>query len=139
MMRLFRRLRSHDGGASAIEFAFVMPILVGMLIFSVDGWLRLTHIENMADALHAGVRYYQTGGTDDTTAKALAVAAWSDASDDAKVTVSRSCSCGGSEASCSSSCAGVLQTLVTLSAESTFQGLKGQPVALSRKEVLRVQ
>lgn len=126
MRRLLKRFRAHDGGGPAIEFGLVAPIMASVLLLGVDGWMRMSHVQNMAAAIHTGARYYQGGGTEDDEAVKLALAAWAHPSDDAEVTITRESS-GSPE-----------QTFVTLEATSTFTGLKGSEV-LTQKEVVRVQ
>lgn len=139
-MRRLRSFRSSDGGASAVEFALILPILAGVLLAGVEGWMRLTQVQNMTTALHTGARYYQEGGTEDDTARALAIDAWSPKPQDAKITVSRTCSCDGAASSCGSPCGGTStpQTMIKLSAEGTFQGLSGSSM-LKQEEILRVE
>ena len=131
---MIRRLLRHDGGAAAVEFAFVLPIIVAVLLLGVDGWLRLSQARDMSGALQTAARYYQNGGSDDDAAKTLGLAAWGTAPSGATLTVSRACTCSGASSSCSAP-----QTLITLSAQSTFSSLTGGSSQLSRQEVLRVR
>ena len=126
MTRLLKRFRSHDGGGPAIEFGLVAPIMASVLLLGVDGWLRMSHVQNMAAAVSAGARYYQSGGLEDDKAVAFALAAWAHPPDDAEINITRSSS-GSPE-----------QTFITLEAQSTFTGLKGSEV-LTQEEVIRVQ
>jgi Flp pilus assembly protein TadG len=120
------RFRSHDGGGPAIEFGLILPIMIALVMLGVDGWMRLSHVQNAASALHAGARYYQQGGADDDEAVDVTLAAWANPSEDAEVTITRKTE--GSPA----------QTLVTIKATSTFTGLRGSE-QLSQEEVVRVQ
>ena len=126
MIGLLRRFRAHDGGGPAMEFGLILPILISMVLLGVDGWMRLSHVQDAASALHAGARYYQQGGADDDEAVEVTLAAWAHPSDDAEITITRESS-GTPE-----------QTLVTIKATSTFTGLKGSE-ELSQEEVVRVQ
>ena len=138
---MIRRLLRHDGGAAAVEFAFVLPIIVAVLLLGVDGWLRLSQARDMSGALQTAARYYPNGGSDDDAAKALGLAAWGTAPSGATLTVSRACTCSGASSSCTASCGNgsAPQTLITLSAQSTFSSLTGGSSQLSRQEVLRVR
>jgi Flp pilus assembly protein TadG len=124
MTRFFRTLRD-DRGVAAIEFALILPILVAMVLFGLDGWMRINQVSQMRSALQAGARYYQGGGSDDAAAAQLAMAAWASQPGDAAVNSARACTCGGAGASCSSLCANldVPHTYVTLTATGTFAGL----------------
>jgi Flp pilus assembly protein TadG len=126
MMRAFDQFRKDEGGGPAIEFGLVIPIVVAMLMLGVDGWLRMSHVQNAASALHAGARYYQQGGTEDDDAVAVTLAAWAHAPDDAEISITRESS-GSPE-----------QTFVTIKATSTFTGLKGSE-PMTEQEVVRVQ
>ena len=126
MLRLIRKFRAHDGGGPAVEFGLIMPILIAMVMLGVDGWMRMSHVQNAASALHAGARYYQQGGLEDDVAVDVTLAAWEHPSDDAEVTITRESS-GSPE-----------QTFVKIEAKSTFTGIKGSEEIVQR-EVVRVQ
>lgn len=126
MIGLVRRFGSHDGGGPAIEFGLILPIMIALVMLGMDGWMRMTHVQNAASALHAGARYYQQGGADDDAAVEVAMAAWEHPSGDAEITITRESS-GSPE-----------QTFVKIEATSTFTGLKGSE-ELTQVEVIRVQ
>lgn len=124
MMRALGSLRD-DRGIAAIEFALIVPVLVGMLLFGLDGWLRIDATSKMRSALQAGSRYYQSGGSDDTAAANLAMQAWAAAPRDATVNTARSCMCGTTPASCTALCANnnLPTAYISLTATGTFTGL----------------
>jgi len=137
---LFARALKDERGLAALEFALILPILIALVLFGLDGWLRINQVSQMSSALQAGSRYYQSGGSDDTAAAQVAVQAWSNAPGDAAVTTARSCTCGGAGASCSSLCAGnnLPNVYVTLTATGTFSDMMGhQP--LSENGTVRVR
>ncbi|MFL5297468.1 MAG: TadE/TadG family type IV pilus assembly protein [Phenylobacterium sp.] len=124
-MRLVRSLRD-DRGVAAIEFALIIPVLVGVLLLGMDGWMRITQVSQMRSALQAGARYYEGGGSDDTNAANLAVKAWASVPADAQVIVARSCTCGAVVVACTSQCAPnntLPQTFITLTANGTYHGV----------------
>jgi Flp pilus assembly protein TadG len=123
-----------------MEFAFIAPIVAVMLVVGVDGWLRETHMSQMRTATHTGVRYYQTGGSDDPTAQAVSAAAWSGMPANGALNVVRSCTCGSSAVSCATVCAGSNppSVFLTLTASGTYSGLMHSH-ALSQSDVIRVR
>ncbi len=139
MRRLTRALKD-DRGVAAIEFALILPILAALVLLGIEGWLRINQVSQMRSALQTGSRYYQSGGSDDSAAAQLALQSWNNAPADATVSTSRSCSCGGVGASCSSLCSGTTppDVYVTLTASGAFSDLMGnQP--LSESGVVRVR
>lgn len=133
------RFAASESGAAAVEAAFVLPIMIGLVIFGADGWLHVRHAQNTSTALHAGARYYQEGGADDAAARTLALSAWPGRPQDASVTVARSCACGTTPVSCSTICGSdPPQTFVTLSAQSTFRGLHDESL-VRQQEMIRVR
>lgn len=125
MSRFFRALRRDERGAAAIEFAFIVPILTGLVLFGLDGWLRINQVAQMRSAVQTGARYYQSGGSDDAAAASLGLAAWSHPPGDAVLSTARACRCAGVGASCTSACpdSTLPQVYVTFSATGTFTGM----------------
>jgi len=123
-MRLLRGL-GDDRGMAAVEFALILPILVGLVLFGVDGWMRINQVSQMRSALSAGARYYEGGGSDDTAAATLAMQAWAHPPADAALTTARSCTCGGAPSSCAAQCANntLPNVYVTLTSSGTYSGL----------------
>ena len=123
-MRLARSLKD-DRGVAAVEFALVLPILVGLVLFGIEGWTRINQVSQMNSAISSAARYYESGGADDSAAATLAMAAWNHPPGDGAVTTARSCTCGGAGASCASQCANntLPNVYVTLTATGTFTGI----------------
>ncbi|HEX4709450.1 hypothetical protein [Phenylobacterium sp.] len=140
MMRRLRAFAADRGGLAAMEFAFIAPIVAVMLVVGVDGWLRETHMSQIRTATQTGVRYYQTGGSDDTVAQTVSVAAWSGKPADGALNVVRSCMCGTTAVTCPGVCPGNNQSSVflTLTASGTYSGLMHSH-ALSQSDVIRVR
>jgi Flp pilus assembly protein TadG len=125
MRRLARILRDQRGVA-AIEFALIIPILAGLVLFGLDGWLRINQASQMHSAVAAGTRYYESGGSDDTAAAQLALQSWAHVPADGVISATRSCTCGGAGASCSGLCpdgVSLPQVYVTLAASGTYNGI----------------
>lgn len=134
------RLWRDERGVAAVEFALILPILAALLLMGVQGWIQINQASQMRSGLQAGARYYQTGGTDDATAAALALQSWTNHPDNSTVNASRSCSCGGAGASCSSQCAdsSLPNVYVTLTASANYSNLMGaQPLSQSSAVRLR--
>jgi Flp pilus assembly protein TadG len=140
MMRVFRALKD-ERGVAALEFALILPILVAVVLFGLDGWMRINQVTQMRSAVQAGSRYYQSGGSDDTAAAQLALAAWNHAPGDAAVNTARSCTCNGVGASCSSLCADqtLPKTFVTLTATGGYSDPMVGSQTLTETGVVRVR
>ena len=141
MFRRAKAFAADQGGLAALEFALIVPVLVTVLLFGMDGWLRLSQAAAMRSGLQAAARYYQSGGSDDAAAASLAVQAWAHAPGDAAVTSARACTCGVTPQVCSTLCAGnnLPQTYVTLTASGTYTGLMHGTEALSVTSSMRVR
>jgi Flp pilus assembly protein TadG len=139
MMRALRTLRD-DRGIAAIEFALIVPVLIGLLLFGVDGWMRIDAASKMRSGLQAGARYYQSGGSDDVAAANLAMQAWAAAPGDAQVNAVRSCECGGTSASCGSLCANnnLPNAFVSLTATGTYTGFLHSQ-SLTESDAVRIR
>ena len=140
MMRFFRSLKD-DRGVAATEFALILPIMVALVLFGLDGWLRINQVTQMRSALQAGARYYQGGGSDDTAAAALALQSWAHPPADAAVNTARSCTCGGVGADCSSLCPNqsLPNTFVTLTATGGYSDPMVGSQTLTETGVVRVR
>jgi Flp pilus assembly protein TadG len=125
MMRRLARLVRDQRGVAAIEFALIIPILAGLVLFGLDGWLRINQATQMHSAIATGTRYYESGGSDDTAAATLALQSWAHVPGDGVVNATRSCTCGGATAVCTALCAGntLPNVYVTLSASGTYTGI----------------
>jgi Flp pilus assembly protein TadG len=139
MMRLARSLRD-DRGVAAIEFALILPILVALVLFGMEGWMRINQVSQMRSALSSASRYYESGGSDDTAAAQLAIASWNHAPGDGAVNAVRSCTCGGVGAGCNTLCAGnsLPNVYVTMTATGTFTGIMHTAV-LSQTGAVRIR
>lgn len=139
-MTFLRAFGRHRGGASAIEFAIVTPILAGLVISGFDAWQMINRKQDMHAAVNAGAHYYMGGGSDDPTAQTISLNGWPNRPSDGQVSISRACSCAGAGADCSTLCAATQQApeiRVTLTAQSQWNGL--HPAPLSESETVRVR
>lgn len=139
MMR--RRFAADESGASAIEFGLLAPVLAVFIALGVQLWAMGGTLMNMRSAVDAGARYYLAGGSNDSAARTVALSAWRGAPADGAVTLTRSCSCAGGAADCSSLCAatsGPPQELVSIKATGTWSAWV-TPMALHEERVVRVR
>ena len=56
MMRRLARFVGDQRGVAAIEFALIIPILTGLVLFGLDGWLRINQVTQMG--LQLGMRAF---------------------------------------------------------------------------------
>lgn len=139
-MRSFRAFLRHHGGASALEFAILGPVLAGLVIGGLDIWMLVNRKMDMHAAVNAGAHYYMGGGTDDPTAQSISLSGWPNRPGDGQVSIARACTCAGAASGCSTLCAATQQApeiRVTLTAQSQWSGLN--PAPLSEAETVRVR
>ena len=140
MMRRLRAFGPDQRGLAGMEFAFIAPIVIALLVLGVDGWMRESQMADMRTAMHTGARYYETGGSDDPTAQAVSTAAWLTRPQDGALGVVRACTCGSTPVACTAVCGGsnLPSVFITLTASGTYNGLL-QSHALSQSDVIRVR
>lgn len=139
-MTLLRKFLRHAGGASALEFAIISPILAGLVIYGFDAWQLINRKQDMHAAINATAHYYMGGGSDDPTAQSIGMSGWPNRPGDGQVAIVRACSCAGVGSDCSTVCAVTQQApeiRVTMTATSQWTGLR--PSALSETETVRVR
>jgi Flp pilus assembly protein TadG len=137
---VLRDFLKNRGGASAVEFAIITPILAGLLISGWDAWLEINRKQDMHAAVNAGAHYYMGGGTDDPTGQSISVSGWPNRPADGEISIARACTCAGGASSCTTVCAATQQApeiRVTLTAQTQWNGL--HPAALSEAETVRVR
>lgn len=100
---LLRLLRDRQGN-TAIEFAFIAPVLAALMVGATD----LAHIaferSDMLGATRAGSQYFMAGGTDLERARTIIEQGWGSMPETARVLVTRTCECGGQVAQCNLLC-----------------------------------
>jgi Flp pilus assembly protein TadG len=139
-MKLLRKFLRHNGGASAIEFAIITPILAGLVIYGFDAWELINRKQDMHAAINASAHYYMGGGPDDPTAQSIGMSGWPNRPGDAAITISRACTCAGATSACQVVCAATQQApeiRVSMTATDYWNGL--HPAALSESETIRVR
>ena len=142
---LFRR---RSAGQATMELAFLSPILIFMLLGTMDfGRLFYDAIE-VAGAVRAGLQYGTLNKTNSSNTTAIQNAATQDAGNETGVTVTatRFCQCSdGTSIACNLTCAGGSspEIYVQVQAVKTFTTLVNYPgiphtVNLSQQGVMRV-
>jgi Flp pilus assembly protein TadG len=139
-MKLLRKFLRHKGGASAVEFAIISPVLAGLTIYGFDAWQLVNKKLDMHAAINAGAHYYMGGGEDDTTARSISMSSWPNTPGDAQITIGRACFCAGGSSDCGTICAATQmapEIHITVTSTSQWNGL--QPAALAESETVRVR
>lgn len=122
------------GGAAAVEFGLVAPVLLLALLGIIHGGTLLARYNAMHSGVSSGAQYVMSGGSNLATAQQIASSAWAGKSGQATVTAVKICRCGTATAVCSELCLdqSVPQAFITISAADTLSG--GTAVA-ARQEV----
>ena len=122
--KLLGRLVRNEGGAAAIEFSFIAPVLIVMILGVVDVGRMAVQVANMETALRAGVQYALNSGTDMSVAKNVASQAWTGKPSNGILSAQNYCMCSGSVASCSQPCVNGAypQNYFTISASGQIGG-----------------
>ncbi|MGE0740700.1 MAG: TadE/TadG family type IV pilus assembly protein [Hyphomonadaceae bacterium] len=121
MMRLWR----DRGGASAVEFGLIAPVLAIALLGVAEVGHVVYQRTDMHGALRSGGQYVLNGGRDLEVAREIAMRSWSSMPDDGLVEATRFCLCGGDEHVCSAPCNddSVPEAYIRLRAHATLGGV----------------
>lgn len=139
-MKPLRKFFRHRGGASALEFAIIAPILAGLVVFGFDAWELINAKQDMHAAVNATAHFYMGGGDTDSTAQSIGMQGWPNTPSDANIAISRACTCAGAGSGCSTVCAATQQApeiRVTITATHQWNGM--HPAALAESETVRVR
>jgi Flp pilus assembly pilin Flp len=145
-MNFLRRFIIHNGGVSAVEFAFAAPILVLLLAGIVTGWTYSMQLMEIRTAVKTGANYVLQGGTDLDAVENAVLMSWTNPPDDAAVDAVRECYCAEAVHACSTVCSdGAIPNMsviitATGSVDTPLQNLFATANAqTSREEVIRVR
>jgi Flp pilus assembly protein TadG len=145
-MNNLRRFIIHNGGVSAIEFAFAAPMLVLLLVGIVTGWTYSMQLMEMRTAVKTGANYVLQGGTDLAAVESAVLMSWTNQPDDATVDAVRECYCAGAVHACSTVCPDT--SIPNMSVIITATGSVDTPlltlfatdkVPTTREEIIRVR
>jgi Flp pilus assembly protein TadG len=119
-----RRFVSDSGGAAAVEFALIVPVLAGLVVAIDDVSSISTGTAAMQTASRAAIQYAMAGGTDMNAARTLGMQAWDQKPSDANMTVVQACLCATVVSDCNAPCPdnSVPTKWVTVDVQGTFGG-----------------
>lgn len=120
-----RTFASHRGGASAVEFGLIAPVLALMLVGIAEVGQIAYQRTDMHAALRSGGQYVLNGGRDLAVAREIVVRSWTAMPEDAVVEATRFCVCGETPHACNSPCNGgdVPEAYISLRAHATLGGI----------------
>lgn len=120
-----RTFASHRGGASAVEFGLIAPVLALMLVGIAEVGQIAYQRTDMHSALRSGGQYVLNGGRDLAVAREIVVRSWTAMPEDAVVEATRFCVCGETPHACNSPCSGgsVPEAYISLRAHATLGGI----------------
>lgn len=121
------------GGASAVEFALIAPVLAALLLGLAEVGYIMYQRTDMHTAVRSGGQYVLNGGRDLDVARELVERSWTSMPGDGMVVATRYCLCAGSAHACNSPCNddSVPEAYVALQASATLGGIiidEGQTV-----------
>ena len=133
-------LREARDGAAAVEFALIIPVLIGMVIGIVQYGGQIIAFQQLHNGITSGALYVMRGGSDIATVQSVALNAWPNKPADASMSAVRSCTCSGASASCTVLCAdnSYPQSFITISGAGTYAGVF-RTQAMSATQVVRTQ
>ena len=137
-MRSLKKLFKDHGGAAAIEFGLVMPVLASIVILMPDVTQAASSAINMDSAVRAGIQFAMNGGTDTSTVQTYVNQNWVSKPTGATTTATLACYCDSAVLTCGQPCTGTLSSYVTVAATATVGGLVIN-VPLSKSQRVRVQ
>jgi Flp pilus assembly pilin Flp len=124
-LHFLRAFARHRGGASAVEFGLIMPVLAIAVLGIAEVGQIVYQRTDMHGALRSGGQYVLNGGRDLAVAREIVVRAWTGMPEDAVVEATRFCMCATVEHVCNSPCGGgsVPEAYISLSAHATLGGI----------------
>ncbi len=136
---VIRFLRAR-GGAAAIEFALIVPVLAAIALFLPDVGNIAFGDMNMESAVRASAQYAMNGGSDMAVAQAIGNSAWTSKPAGGALTSTKACLCGGAAGICNQICqdGSLPQTYVTVTASATLGGMMIS-LPLTTTQVVRIQ
>lgn len=141
-VRNFLRAIRTAGGASAVEFALIAPLLVAVLLGLADAVNFAVEYTSMQRAERAGIQYFMNGGTSTAAAQGIVSTAWTNPPSGYTVTAAQVCTCGGNShlIVCGLSCSSgqLFAKNMQITASATVRGMLTS-LSESKSETVRVQ
>src|ERR1043166_2138622 len=101
--RFIRFLRA-TGGASAVEFAMVLPVFAAVMVGLPDISQAAIGALDMEAAARASVQYAMAGGASMDTARGVGLQSWPGRPADGAISASEACRCNGAAGVCGQNC-----------------------------------
>ncbi|EGF89274.1 hypothetical protein ABI_46220 [Asticcacaulis biprosthecium C19] len=124
-------------GAAIVEFALIVPVLLGVLA-AVDDLSAVTMKEKaMRSSVSSAAQYVMRGGSDLSVARQIVLSSWTPETEDATVSAVKSCYCGSVAATCSNVCtdASIPQAYVRVSIVQPYDGWYTDTSIVAQQEV----
>lgn len=145
---LLRRISADTSGVSAVEFAMIVPMLLGLAISTVDLGLGVYTDTQLSNVAQSGASYAMQYGYDTTAITSAAQAAT--ALSNVSIATTEFCGCpsdtGVSATSCTSTCSDGLTagTFAQVTASKQYATLLSYPgipatLSLSKQATVRIQ
>jgi Flp pilus assembly pilin Flp len=119
-----RKFLAAREATSAIEFAFIVPVLAVIVVTLGDVANIAVGVGTMQTGMRSSIQYAMNGGLDMTIAQAQGMQAWNNPPANANLTTVLACFCGASAAACDVPCADLTAptAFVTVTAAGTYGG-----------------
>jgi Flp pilus assembly protein TadG len=103
LTKILRSARA-DGGTAATEFALILPLLATIVVSLPDLSQVATGVLDMESATRASIQYAMAGGSDMSVAHDIGMTGWDSKPQNASLTASEACLCGGTAGTCGQVC-----------------------------------
>lgn len=139
-MPVFGRFFRAQGGAAAVEFALIVPVLAALLLGVFDLGQMTYDRTDLHTAVRSGAQYFMAGGEDINEARAIVEQSWTNRPEISQVTVERCCKCAEADAPCGQLCpdGSVPDIMHELQATAFFTGVFGE-YEVSVEEAVRAR
>jgi Flp pilus assembly protein TadG len=140
----------HERGVATVEFALILPLLILLMVCTIDFARIMYTAMALTTAARAGAQYGAQGLGSSSNISGMQTAAQNSASPDIgtiTATATQTCGCNGATptaAACTASCSGALRVFVSVTTGKTFTTIMSYPgipssVSLTRTAELRAQ
>lgn len=126
MKSLFKKIKSSKDGASTLELALIMPVLLIMIVGALDFGSAFARKMEIANAAKAGIQYALVRKPTQNGFAGIEAAIANNLGDSVNETtaysVARTCRCDGVAQACSTSCTGGYQSAyITINISENYQ------------------